>query len=63
MSESCKCESPGWQPTGCNEKLAHRVYSFQEGTCFEDDIYFGKVVFADETIIQVQVDKVGVEVI
>mgnify|MGYP000154984714 CR=1 FL=1 len=42
---------------GCDVNYVNPVYTFKDGECFKDDVYFGKVVFSDETMLQVEVDN------
>lgn len=42
---------------GCDVNYVNPVYTFKDGKCFKDDVYFGKVVFSDETMLQVEVDN------
>jgi hypothetical protein len=41
----------------CDVNYVNPVYTFQNGKCFKDDVYFGKVVFSDEAMVQVEVDN------
>lgn len=42
---------------GCDVNYVNPVYTFKDGKCFKDGIYFGKVVFSDEAMVQVEVDN------
>ena len=41
----------------CETFIPNKEYSFKDGCCYENGIYYGKVIFSDEKIIQIEVDN------
>lgn len=58
-SPTC-CNTPvggSYRHFECDENYKSPKYSFKDGKCFKDEKYFGKVIFSDDKIIQIEVDN------